>query len=164
MLTILIGIGLWVLLVWCALKFGNVREIDSNAIAAFCMIIIVFSVVLSIVIVPNYSEPELYQEIQLVSLNSIKEPEGEPIYVVVSTNNVYSYRHKIDNEYGIGGETYKINTLSGKVKEIESDDCTVPILKVYERKPVFSWFSLWFVQSNKYEYVFFVPQGTIVKG
>lgn len=163
MLTIFIGIGICVLFVWGILKFGNVREIDSNAIAALAIMLIVFSVVISIVITPNYSEPELYQEIQLVSLNSIKKLEGEPIYVVVSSNNVYSYRHKINNEYGIGGETYKINTLVGKVTEIESDNCTVPILKVYERKPAFSWFSLWFVHSNKYEYIFFVPQGTIVK-
>lgn len=163
MLTILIGIGICVLFVLGILKFGNVREIDSNGIAALAMIIIVFSLAISFIITPNYSEPELYKEIQLVSLSSVKETEGEPIYVVVASNNVYSYRYETDNEYGIGGETYKINTLSGKVTEIESDDCTVPILKVYERKPVFSWFSLWFVHSNKYEYVFFVPQGTIVK-
>lgn len=163
MLTILIGIGISVLLVLGTLKYGNVREIDSNGIAGFAVILISFSVILSFVIAPNYSEPELYQEIQLVSLNNIKETEGKPIYVVVASNNVYSYRHKIDNEYGIEGETYEINTLSGKVTEIEDDNTTVPILKVYERKTVFSWFSLWFVHSNKYEYVFFVPQGTIVK-
>ncbi len=163
MLTILIGIGVCIIFVLGVLKFGNVREIDSNGLAALAVMIILFSIVLSIIITPNYSELELYQEVQLISLNSIKETEGEPIYVVVASNNVYSYRHKIDNEYSIGGETYKINTLSGKVTEIESNNCTVPILKVYERKPVFSWFSLWFVHSNKYEYVFFVPQGTIVK-
>lgn len=102
----------------------------------------------------EYEEPVLVDEIQLVSLNN---SVASVSYVYVTPNNVYSYRYEVENTTDLLGKMYETDTISGNVKEIESSECEQAVLRVYVSKPKGKFGAV------KYTYVFYVPEGTIVK-
>lgn len=111
----------------------------------------------------GYQEPVLAEEIQLVSLDNTVSSvgDGNLFYVSVTAENVYSYRYEVDNTTNLPGTMYETAIVSGDVKEIESTECEQPVLKVYASKPKGDfWFTF---AKDKYTYVFYVPEGTIVK-
>lgn len=106
----------------------------------------------------NYTNWKLQNEIELVSLSN----DVKYIYVTRTNENVYSYRHKIDSEFGTSTSTnYRTDTVTGNVEEIEDPNCKIPVLKIYKRT---SKRSIWrFGTYDEEKYIFYVPEGTINK-
>ena len=165
MLWIIGGIIVAVVLFWFACDF-----IDSEVLAHIFIVLTVvsffFGIFWGLFGEPiAYRDPVLVDEIELVSLNNTVSSEGggNMFYVSVSASNVYTYRYEVKDKYNLGGKSYETDTKSNNVTEVESKECTKPVLKVYERKPKRSWITFAFGHSPKTEYVFYVPEGSIQK-
>lgn len=157
MLTIIIGVILAIIIYFIALYF------ESELLKVLAGIVAIVGLIIPISISSGYEDPVLVNEIELVSLSNSVESEGKGnlCYVSISANNVYSYRYETNENYGIDGNAYKVGTISENVTEIESKDCTTPVLKVYKQKGKTNWFV--FSDRDIISYVFYVPNGTISK-
>ena len=165
----LIGTIVGTILAFCLGVFIASREgfFDELFVAALTLVVFCFGMYGTLFgEAQGYTEPILKYEVELVSLNNTigSHGGGNLWYVAISSRNVYTYRYEINDKYNIGGKAYKTNTLFGNVTEIESKECTKPVLKVYEREPIKNkWISFSIGAKPKTEYVFFVPEGTIQK-
>ena len=167
MLTILIGIvvaGVVFFILWKGFDY-----FESGTCAMICVLgtlTVVFSIAFGLFVpLEGYEDKaKLIKETELVSLSNTVASEGHGglFYVSVSANNVYTYRYEVDDEYNISGTSYKVGLLDENVTEVESKDCKIPVLKVYERKAKKGLFTLSLFQ-NRTEYVFYVPEGSVVK-
>ena len=167
MLTIIIGLiicgllCLWLWKIWDS--FGEFFNILLGTIA---MLVLFVSLTLGLFVpIQGYSDKaELISETKLVTLSNqvVSEGHGGLFYVSVSANNIYTFRYEVDDKYEISGKSYKVGLLDGNVTEVESKNCKVPVLKEYKRKAKKGLFTFAFFQNRK-EYVFYVPEGSIVK-
>ena len=159
MLTILITL----VVVVGVIRFA---EDISELLLTVLTIILVVGVFMGVFVpLQGYEEPVLVKEIKLVTLSNSTVPQGGTkgiFYVSISADNVYSYRYEVDDKYGISGKSYKVSTVSKNVIEVESAECEVPVLKVYNRKGKKGLFTF-AVLTDETEYVFYVPEGTIIK-
>lgn len=156
MLTIVIGVGLSMLLFYLAVKL----DFDGMLyIAVFCLFLSVFAPLF--IPLAGYHEPELKEEIELVSLNNSIESEGGGglFYVSVTAGNVYSYRVEVPNITDKEGKMYELKTVSENVKELETNT-TKAVLRVYEAKPK-RWLWTFAIGASETSYVFEVPYGSI---
>lgn len=154
------GIAIWIL--------SNCNSSMSDAPGL--LLPIIFSVFLGIFVginepVSGYGEPEVSSIIELVSLRDVTVSEGKGIfYVSVSGTNSYTYYEEINSIYASDFQkAYKSNTISGSnVTIVEDDSYTKAKLVTYVRygKKTFWTFA---VGAEKYEYVFYVPTGTIAR-
>lgn len=169
MLWIIGGIvgAIFFMIILCYIASILSFELDEFLITICTVGILVFGLYCGLCGEPQgYTEPILKYEVELVSLNNTigSQGGGNLWYVTISSGNVYTYRYEINDKYNIGGKAYKTNTLFGNVTEIESKECTKPVLKVYEREPRKNkWISFSIDAKTKTEYVFYVPEGTIQK-
>ncbi len=112
----------------------------------------------------GYKEKQLETTVELVSLGTevTSVGSGNRRYVTVSGEKVYTYRYEVENTTNLEGTMYKTETVSGNVEEIESEKCETPMLYIYVEKSKNSW---WFSMhtNDRYTYVFYVPEGTIVR-
>ena len=164
MLTIFIGFGIGILLFWVTFEWlSNERLV---ALLVVLMISIpIFSIFLGLFSpMQGYKEPVLQKEIEIVSLNNATASQGHGgiFYVSVSGENVYSYRYEVENKYEVTGKSYVVATVSENVTEIESKDCEKPVLKIYKREARKGIWTFSLGESIT-EYVFYVPEGTIVR-
>lgn len=111
--------------------------------------------------VAGFNEPELVEEIELVSLNNsvMSEGRGGLFYVSVTAENVYSYRVEVPNTSEKEGKMYELKTVKGNVKELETDT-TKAVLRVYKAKPK-RWLWTFAIGASETSYVFEVPHGSI---
>lgn len=116
--------------------------------------------------VSGYGEPHVFSTTELVSLKSdtISEGTGKLFYVSISGTNSYTYYVEVDSEYASNSQkTYSCNTISdSNVSIVEDDNCTDAKLVTYVRygKKSFWTFA---VGAKQYDYVFYVPTGTIAR-
>ena len=116
--------------------------------------------------VSGYGEPEAISTIELVSLrdDTVSEGTGRLFYVSISGTNSYTYYVEVDSEYATNSQkAYKSKTISGSnVTIIEDDNYTDAKLVTYVRygKKSFWTFA---AGAKQYEYVFYVPTGTIAR-
>lgn len=161
MLAIVIGIavaGVLVLLACISKDVGIAMPLTMLAAVS-----VLAGILIGIIVPVEYKEWELVQETELVSLsNSVATTGGGFIYVSVSGENVYTYRHEIQSEFGTETSTeYKVDTVSENVIESEDENCEGPVLRKYVRK---GKMTIWtFGLGSETKYVFYVPKGTIQK-
>ena len=116
--------------------------------------------------VSGYGEPHVFSTTELVSLKSdtISEGTGKLFYVSISGTNSYTYYVEVDSEYASNSQkAYSCNTISdSNVSIVEDDNCTDAKLVTYVRygKKSFWTFA---VGAKQYDYVFYVPTGTIAR-
>ena len=116
--------------------------------------------------VSGYGKPHVFSTTELVSLKSdtISEGTGGLIYVSISGTNSYTYYVEVDSTYASNSQkAYSCNTISdSNVSIVEDDNCTDAKLVTYVRygKKSFWTFA---VGAKKYDYVFYVPTGTIAR-
>lgn len=158
MLTIIIGIGIAAALLFIGAYF----DWGDSFTCAIVLFIALAGILLPCMPICGYEQAEVVQEIELVSLsNSIaSEGEGNLFYVSLSAGNVYSYRYEVENTTGLSGNAYETSTVSSNVTEVESDECTRPVLIVYVSKAKSNLFC--FGIGDVKSYVFYVPTGTIL--
>ncbi len=163
--SIIIGI------VVAALIFYMVRDffIDlPDAIIAIVATIIIIALFLGLTgkfLPDNLSEPKLDSTTKLVSLsdNTIFTGQGNMFYISISGVNSYTYYVEVESSYGnSASKAYKSKTITGdNVTIIESDEYTDAKLAVYKLIPQKDFWSFRLLKCPKYEYVFYVPKGTI---
>ena len=164
MLTIIIGALIACLLFWW-IKEADISDEDFITFFVFLLLVLGSFVLGIFAPIQGYKDEAIFEkEIELVSLNNTTASEGSGglFYVSVSGENVYSYRYEIVDKYGISGKSYKVGTVSKNVTEIESKDCSKPVLRVYKRKPKRGIWTF-AIGSTITEYVFYLPEGTIVR-
>lgn len=116
--------------------------------------------------VSGYGEPEAISTTELVSLrdDTVSEGTGRLFYVSISGTNSYTYYMEVDSSYASNSQkAYKSRTISGSnVTIIENDNYTDAKLVTYVRygKKSFWTFA---AGAKQYEYVFYVPTGTIAR-
>ena len=113
----------------------------------------------------GYEEPQIDSTTKLVSLRDETISEGSGLfYISISGNNSYTYYVEVDSPYASDSQkAYKSNTISSNnVTIIEDDNYTDAKLITYVKygKKSFWTFA---VDCKEYEYVFYVPTGTIVR-
>lgn len=159
MLTIIIGVVVALGLIF----LGASQRDDSGAILFYATaVILVFSVFIVLFVpVAGFNEPELVEEIELVSLNNSVASEGRGglFYVSVTAENVYSYRVEVPNTSEKEGKMYELKTVKGNVKELETDTAKA-VLRVYKAKPK-RWLWTFAIGASETSYVFVVPYGSI---
>lgn len=159
MLTIVISLVIGLALLKLMLEFG---ETHLAALTCILILLCILSGILENPFNSKYQPKEKIGEIPLVSLSNSTENVG--FYVQLSTNNVYSYRYKVDSEFGTEtSNNYVTRTLSGSnIIESEDPNCTSPALQIFKRKAKITIWSFGLLDSET-TYVFYVPEGTISK-
>ena len=161
---LLIGIvlGIILMIAWII----NSRDIGIVPVWCVVMFVVVVTIISYALFAPplSYTEFELVNEIQLVSLNdSISSVgEGSMFYVKISAQNAYSYYYETTSEFSNEGDkVYTSGIVSGDVIVIENNSIDVPVLQVYEKHGKSSFWSL-ALRSTICQYVFRVPEGSVV--
>lgn len=163
MLTIIISV-----LIAGALFYFTAIHMEDVLLAAISILLGLLGVFVAIFApLSGYEESIKTSEIELVSLSNTIASEGSGrIYVSVNAENVYSYRYEVESDVvEKEGKTYKANTISssdGEILEVETTDGSAPMLVKYVAK---GKRSIWTfaVACEKATYIFYVPEGTIVK-
>lgn len=160
MFFILLGIVLGVLTLIMGIRFGWDEYPTINVIIIFILVGIIVGVFVPI---SGYEEPVISEEIELVSLtDEVASTGGGIVYVNIDASNVYTYRFEVDSKFAMDGDkAYESDTKSGDVVTvIEGDSYTTAKLVEYESRPKKSFWTFG-VFASEYEYVFYVPKGTI---
>lgn len=116
--------------------------------------------------VSGYGEPQMVSTTKLVSLReeSVTEGKGCLFYISVSGTNSYTYYVEVDSPYISNSQkAYQSNTISSSnVTIVEDNSFEDAKLVTYVRygKKTFWTFA---VGAKQYEYVFYVPTGTIAR-
>lgn len=116
--------------------------------------------------VSGYEEPQIVSTTELVSLrdNAVSVGDTRLFYVSFSGTDSYTYNVEVNSPYVSNSQkAYKSNTISGSnVTIVEDDSCTSAKLVKYV---MYGKKSFWTFAAGakKYEYVFYVPTGTIAR-
>lgn len=158
MLTVIITILLAIIVTVVLIVLSTKYNFKAHEITIITIGILIIGLSFAIAPIYGYEDPVLVKETKLVTLINDNELEND-IYVTVSANNIYSYKYEVKKPYTNDKTSYEINIIRGDVIENESDKCTTPVLRQYERKAKTGLFSLcWEVKK---EYEFYIPKGSI---
>ena len=110
----------------------------------------------------GYGESQIFSTTELVSLRDDTVSEGT--YISISGINSYTYYVEVDSPYtSNSSKAYKSITLSNSnVTIVEDDSYTDAKLVTYVRYGKKSFWTL-AIGAKTYEYVFYVPPGTIAQ-
>lgn len=145
---------------------------DYVIVGMLSMLLIIFGflLVLGGIFLPfnGYQKATVVSKTNLVSLSNSTQSVGHGglFYASVDAENIYSYRYEVaDSIYNTDKEkkTYVLDTIEGDVFELEDPNCKQATLTEYHYKPNKSKWYIAFCLAGKTEYVFHVPEGTIVK-
>lgn len=163
---ILLGALFAGLIVLCLSRDGE-KEFVFTLLFLFAAFSVVFGVILGIGLpVSGYEQPQVCSTEELISLRdeTVSEGRGGLFYVAVSATNTYTYYIEVDSPYVSDSQkAYKSKTISGSnVTIVEDDNYTEAKLVKYVKygKKSFWTFA---VGAEEYEYVFYVPTGTIAR-
>lgn len=163
MLIIVIGIVIVAAVLWISSRFDSNTTIVANISA----VIVFAAIVLGLFIPTGYKDEELVEEIELVSLSNSTSAEGKGIiYVSITGENSYSYRHEVDSNYGTAtSKEYVVETISekdGNIVEVEDPSCEKAVIQRFVKKSKITIWSFGFGGSET-TYVIYVPEGSITK-
>lgn len=160
MLWFALAVAFIVLVFWR----GCCKDWSIGLMACLTIISVFVGIITPLCINLGYNEKQLETKIQLVSLGTdiTSTGSGSRRYVTISGEKVYTYRYEVENTTELSGTMYKTDTVSGNVEEIESAECNTPMLYIYVEKTKNSWWFSVYTQ-DRYSYVFYVPEGTIVR-
>lgn len=167
---ILAGILVGALFLWLA--FFCCLKMDSGDFCGYALTVLgAFSVIIGIFFgifypISGYKEPETVSTVELASLrdDTVSEGMGRLFYVSISGTNSYTYYVEVDSNYAFNSQkAYKSKTISNSnVTIVEDDSYTEAKLVTYVKygKKSFWTFA---AGAKEYEYVFYVPIGTIAR-
>ena len=110
--------------------------------------------------IEGFEEREEEEEIELLKLKRGDKKTSYYLEVVDKNKLIFAY----DNSemYDLDGVAYEESFRKGNIKIYETASCKRPVLKTFVTKPfriVFTFAPF----STKREYVFYVPEGTVLK-
>lgn len=99
-----------------------------------------------------------------IKLLPIDDPRcEEKKYFLIANKHKVVYAYDNSEHYDLSGTAYQTVTVRGKIKIYESQECTEPILKFYEKKPIRDEGFALALFGTRREYVFYVPKGTVIR-
>lgn len=102
----------------------------------------------------GYKEAVLKEEIALEALDiSYKLDEETEIYLITSNNEVYLYKTNGSNEIQNAGRN--------EVTYVQTSECKVPVLRIYEKEPKWGLFS--FGGAPKIELKFYLAENSVIE-
>ena len=160
--AIVIGIVIAIILVIIVVVIGDKSLLGAGAFLS--AVSIAAGIVIGLFYPTKFGEWELINETELITLSNNTVTEGGGfLYVTVSGENVYTYRHEISSEFGTHTSIeYETDTISGNVIESEDPNCEKAVLLEYERKAKATFWTFG-IGGSETKYVFYVPKGTIQK-
>lgn len=163
---ILAGVLVIGFMIWYGIRH-DIKSYDVTLSVFLAIILVIFGFYIGITEpVSGYDEPQIASTTELISLRNetISEGTGRLFYVSVSGTNSYTYYVEVDSEYVSNSQkAYKSNTISdSNVTIVEGNNYTDAKLVTYVRHGTKSFWTF-AVGAKKYEYVFYVPPGTIVR-
>lgn len=155
-MVIIIGALMLSVILYVILSEGVLLDDLPSFIISFGLAMVIISLGLFCPF-SGYEEPEIEQ----IELSSITENAEHPYYLIISNDEKYIYKtSEIINKYGVSEKVIEVlNKNTVAVYEEEREDA---ILQKYVYKGKISGFTF-AIGAKKTEYVFFVPQGTIIK-
>ncbi len=165
---IIVGIlvtGVCLFVVWFAPINDYVAAILLT-LGIFCILIVLNAVIGGLGPVSVYEEPQIVSSIELVGLrdDTVSEGTTRRYYISITGTNSYTYYAEVDSPYASSSQkAYKSDTISGcNVTIVEDDSYTEAKLVTYVRygKNTFWTFA---IGAKQYEYVFYVPTGTVAQ-
>jgi len=122
--------------------------------------IILSAIFLLLVLLPieGFHKPQV-DTLELMRLKRGKNEHTYYIEMLGKDKVIFAYDNS--DMYDLDGGAYEEGIRKGKIKVYESKVCVEPILKTYITKPVRDLFTF-APFSTKREYVFYVPEGTVV--
>ncbi len=164
MLIIIIGIIICII-IFCV-SFIFIKEKSSCRLSSrLITIIFIFSLAIGLFFPTKFGESELVRQTELVSLSNSTVSSGN-VFVSISGEEIYTYRHRIDTEFGTETSTeYVTSSIShddGNIIESEDINCKTPVLLEYMTKSKVTIWTFGFGVALT-DYVFYVPEGTIQK-
>lgn len=163
MLIIVIGIVIVAVVLWISSRFDS----NTTIVANISTVIVLGAIALGLLLPTGYKDEELVEEIELVSLSNSTSAKGKGIiYVSITGENSYSYRHEVDSNYGTTtSKEYVVETISeknGNIVEVEDPNCEKAVIQRFVKKSKITIWSFGFGGSET-TYVIYVPEGSIVK-
>lgn len=116
------------------------------------------SLLLSMIPIGGYKKPE--EVAQLCILKLRRNTAGNKTYYVHKQGDRYIYALDNRAKYNLDGLAYEESFVQGNIKIYESEECNVPVMKVFEIKPNDDISVAPF--SKKTEYIFYLPRGTVL--
>ena len=156
---ILAGFLAVVLSIWLIRRISPPYSLLLFIPALLGVLAIVFGIYLP---VSGYGESQIFSTTELVSLRDDTVLGGT--YISISGINSYTYYVEVDSPYtSNSSKAYKSITLSSSnVTIVEDDSYTDAKLVTYVRYGKKSFWTL-AIGAKTYEYVFYVPPGTIAQ-
>ena len=128
---------------------------------------VLFGIVFGIFMpVSGFEKPQEFSTIELVSLrdDAVSEGKGGLFYVSVTGTNSYTYYVEVDSPYASGSQkAYESKTVSSNSVTIIEDDSYAEAKLVTYVKDGKKSFWTFAAGAKEYEYIFYVPTGTIVR-
>lgn len=109
--------------------------------------------------IEGFEEREETEEVELLKLKRSSKEHSYYLEMVDKNKVVFAYDNS--DMYELDGVAYEEDFRKGKIKIYESVNCEQPILKVFVTKPSREFFTF-APFSTKREYVFYVPEGTVI--
>lgn len=167
MLTIIIGIALIVFLWWIARNTYKSKEV-LYGLCYTSVAILLLSLALGILIpISGFNDEwELIEETELIALSNAESfEEIRRVFVFISADNVYIYRHHINSNFGTEtAKGYRTEILMNEeIEEVEDPNCETPVLRVYRKTTKRSIWTFALLGDEMTKYVFYVPEGSISK-
>lgn len=110
--------------------------------------------------IEGFQERENTEEIELLKLKrGLKE---HTYYIEIVGKNKVVFAYDNSDMYDLDGIAYEEGFRKGNIKIYETEPCEEPVLKTFVTEPtrcVFTFAPF----STKREYVFYVPEGTVIK-
>ena len=169
---ILAGILAFAFIVWFLIlrvRVPNIKdyEVDQNnaGVIIFASIFLSAGLVLGIFVpISGYEEQKMVSTTELVSLRDDVTTEGGILYVSISSTNSYTYYVEVDSPHiSESQKAYKSHTISSNnVTIVEDDSYDSARLDTYVtcgKKSLWTFAAI----TEQYEYVFYVPTGTIAR-
>ena len=169
---ILAGILVFAFIVWFLIlrvRVPNIKdyEVDQNnaGVIIFASIFLSARLVLGIFVpISGYEEQKMVSTTELVSLRDDVTTEGGILYVSISSTNSYTYYVEVDSPHiSESQKAYKSHTISSNnVTIVEDDSYDSARLDTYVTCGKKSFWTFAAI-TEQYEYVFYVPTGTIAR-
>jgi len=159
------GIIISVLICYVAMKI----DVMSEGLVVIVTVIVflgIFSGITGGLLPDSFDEPEIHSITELVSLSDQTISAGRGLfYISITGTNSYSFYVEVENTYGdSSSRAYRNQTITGKdVTIVENDEFAEGKLVIYKFLPKKDFWSFRCWQVPKYEYVFYVPTGTITR-
>lgn len=142
-----------------------IARTDEDWLATLSIVIGVVSIGLLFIPTEGWQEKQCVSEQCLVEIKLDEQNETDQVYYLKEVEYGMICAVDASTNYELTGIAYDEKKISeplvGSLEVYESKDCTIPILKKYKTRPNRGTFTF-APFSTKTDYIFYVPEGTVL--